>query len=501
MKKYKNIVAILSLFGLMACEGNLEPEIYNRLSPDNFPQTDNDYSVLVTGIYGQFHYDNAWYRYSCDPYSRMILGELGTGELYIMWPWCNEPQTNFDFNPGYELFTQFYSKMVPSVTKATYALALLNRTKLSDEKLRQRYIAEVKAIRALWLYDLEGFYGAPPVVMDEEIAMNPDQMYFPPRLSADDFLAVVETDLKDAMKSLPLKYSSETDYGRFTKGAAASVLMKMYMRHKKFDKAIDMADSIMTYGYGLQSDYKSIWAINNKKNNELIFVLPAPSKSHTCANIYRAHVLPTDWVSPTGAKVVAYGGYRVPWSVYDLFDSKDTRLSTLVKDYYVKRNGEPTLVDGRRTGRLRQGALPLKYPEDPDSDGLFCGQDYVLIRYADILLLRAEALNELKGPNQESIDLINRVRDRAFNNDPAKRVTLAQFAGKEALNDYILQERQFELLMEGERREDLVRHGKYIEFANDRGITNAQSHHILYPLPSSAIIEGQGHIKQNLGYN
>jgi hypothetical protein len=143
----------------------------------------------------------------------------------------------------------------------------------------------------------------------------------------------------------------------------------------------------------------------------------------------------------------------------------------------------------------------LKYGEDPASDGLFCGTDIVLIRYADILLLRAEALNEINGPNQESIDLINQIRDRAFNNNPAKKVNLSMFADKQSLNDYILQERQFELLFEGERRADLIRHDKYIQQAQDRGVTNAQPHHVRYPLPSFIIIEGQGNIKQNYGYN
>jgi hypothetical protein len=186
--------------------------------------------------------------------------------------------------------------------------------------------------------------------------------------------------------------------------------------------------------------------------------------------------------------------------VYDQFDPEDTRLNTLVKDYYIRQGGSIRLVDGRRTGRLRQGALPLKYGEDPNSDGLFCRNDIVIIRYADILLLRAEALNELNGPNPESIELINRIRDRAFKNDPSKRVTLSQFSDKQSLNDFILKERLFELLMEGERREDLIRHGKYIEFARARGISGAMSHHVRYPIPTSILIEGEGHIKQNDGY-
>jgi hypothetical protein len=158
------------------------------------------------------------------------------------------------------------------------------------------------------------------------------------------------------------------------------------------------------------------------------------------------------------------------------------------------------LVDGRKTGRLKKGAIPLKYGEDPSSDGLYTGNDIVLIRYADILLLRAEALNEINGPNQESIDLINQIRGRAFKNDPTKLVSLGQFATQDLLRNYILQERQFELLFEGERREDLIRQGKYIQMAKDRGVTGAVDYKVRYPIPSFIIIEGQGNIKQNDGY-
>jgi len=501
MKKYiyPFILATTLLF-ITSCEGNLEPDVYNRLSPTNYPQTTEDYLTLVNNVYGQFRYNNAWHRCSSDPQSRLILDQVGTDELYMPWEWAQRPHATFDFNPGYDLFHNFYTRMVPSVTKATYTLALLEESDL-EESLKNRLMAEVIACRAHWLYDLGSFYGPPPVVLDKEKAKNPLELYFPPRLSEEEYLEFVETDIQFAMSHLPVRYTDESDYGRYTKGAAASILMKMYMQHKRFEEAVAISDSILTYGYGLVQDYKMIWDISNEKNEESIFVLTAPSREHVNANIFRAHVLPSDWVSLSGAKVVAYDGYRIPWEIYDKFDQEDGRLSTLIKDYYIMRNGVPTLIDGRATGRLRFGAIPLKYGEDPASDGLFAGNDVVLIRYADILLLRAEALNELHGPNQESIDLINQVRDRAFDNDPSKRVSLSMFENQQSLKDYILQERQFELLFEGERRADLIRHDKYISFARDRGVTNAMAHHVRYPLPSFIIIEGQGNIKQNEGYN
>ena len=164
-------------------------------------------------------------------------------------------------------------------------------------------------------------------------------------------------------------------------------------------------------------------------------------------------------------------------------------------------------VDARDT---YYGAIPLKYSEDPAGTGVNQGVDYVVYRYANVLLALAEALNEINGPNQESIDLINRVRERAF--DPDKPLNLADYPTKEDLRDRILDELGFELYFEGNRREDLIRHGKYVEYANDpvrmggpdsRPINpqqNARPYHVLYPIPNEVIVESGGVLKQNEGY-
>ena len=99
---------LVATIGFLSCEDNLEPEVFNRLSPYNFPETTEDYLTLVTGIYGQFRGDNAWHRYSCNENSRFGLGMSGTDEYYTPWGWSETPQKNFDFNPGYDQFNLFY---------------------------------------------------------------------------------------------------------------------------------------------------------------------------------------------------------------------------------------------------------------------------------------------------------------------------------------------------------------------------------------------------------
>ena len=137
---------------------------------------------------------------------------------------------------------------------------------------------------------------------------------------------------------------------------------------------------------------------------------------------------------------------------------------------------------------------PFKYWPADDIAGPSYGNDIPVIRYADILLARAEALNRLNGPNQESIDLINEVRERAGLDD----LVLTDFGSAEALNEAILIERGWEFYLEGIRRDDLIRHGEFISRAQERG-NPAQPHHVRYPIPQFAL-DANPVLEQNDGY-
>ena len=128
------------------------------------------------------------------------------------------------------------------------------------------------------------------------------------------------------------------------------------------------------------------------------------------------------------------------------------------------------------------------------------GHDFRVVRYADILLSRAEALNEINGPTQTAIDLINEVRARA----KATLLNLADFGSKEALRDAILDERGWEFHFEGKRREDLIRHGKFVSSKRNHPVhpvPSAEEFRVLIPIPQAEIdanpaLKGQ----QNPGY-
>ncbi|RYZ47407.1 MAG: RagB/SusD family nutrient uptake outer membrane protein, partial [Sphingobacteriales bacterium] len=136
----------------------------------------------------------------------------------------------------------------------------------------------------------------------------------------------------------------------------------------------------------------------------------------------------------------------------------------------------------------------FKYLPDPGAVGASHGNDIPEIRFADILLAHAEALNELNGPSQAAIDLINRVRTRAG----VSILALVDFPSKDLLRDHILKERGWEFFSEGHRRLDLLRMNKFISNAVARG-KNAKPHHVLFPIPQE-VMDSDPLLEQNAGY-
>ena len=214
------------------------------------------------------------------------------------------------------------------------------------------------------------------------------------------------TELRAAADALPVE---QAEYGRITKGAALHYLLKYYMHEKQWQNALETANEIIGLNYyELEKDYASIFSAQNEGNKELMFVVRAEPLADYGNHTY-ANILPGDYASPYGNIVEGWSGHRMPWEFYDTFDENDRRRA-LAQAEYTSKSG--ATVDLRASGDV--GALPLKYGIDPEATGTWAGNDKVLDRYAEVLLFKAEALNELNGPNQGSVDLINDIRKRAF---------------------------------------------------------------------------------------
>ncbi|MCK9507755.1 MAG: RagB/SusD family nutrient uptake outer membrane protein [Pigmentiphaga sp.] len=485
--------------------------MFDQLSSNNILNTENDVRAAVTGIYHELR-GGGWDRYNC-AWGSLLTMQIGcTDECSSNWLW--EPQMDFLWTAETADMGLFYMELVPAVTKATSLIERMRKVSISAP-LKRQYTAEVRCLRAIWAYDLYDLYGPIPLILDPEIATNPEktQTYAPFRPSIESYVNFVESELKEVQENL--KATDELtagDYGRMTKGIAQMYLLKLYMheagqeRHYRnnenkaliwWAKVDSVANQMIIEGkYELQTDYMSIWSPTNQRNREIIFPIPNVPLGGL-GNCFLAHALPADYVSLNNIPLTKWGGFLVPWQFYDTYDPQDKRLNALLLTYW---NGKK-MVDRRTEYVGSPGAIPMKYQENPNTTGQWDASEYVINRFAEVLLAKAEAINELQGPTVEAKALVHEIRKRAFDNyeGSVHERLIDDMTDKSEFRDHLLQERGWEFCWEGMRRPDLIRHGKLISNALARGKLSAEAKHILYAIPQTAIYENTN-IIQNDGF-
>ena len=338
------------------------------------------------------------------------------------------------------------------------------------------------------------FFGPVPLVTTTE-ELNLEVA----RPGDDEMKSFIESDLLSAIASLPVNQDLS---GKATKGAAMALLGRFYLNTKQWQKSADILNQAINLGkYNLFTPVEGLFAVENEGNDELMFVFE--SNTTTLGWNYTPHAYPVGY--QTGH--VNYGAQFQLWRWFvNSFHPDDRRaldynpdegkFGWILKSYVNKGASLVDLLnDDIVSGVEKKYPRSFKFTPDPNALAQNHGNDMPILRYAEVLMSRAEALNELQGPNQESIDLINELRTRA----EVPLYNLADFPTKESLRDQILVERGWEFFTEGLRRQDLVRHGKFISSAQDRGKSLAQPHHVLFPIPQEDI-DANPALTQNPGY-
>ncbi|TWV89188.1 RagB/SusD family nutrient uptake outer membrane protein [Chitinophaga pinensis] len=360
----------------------------------------------------------------------------------------------------------------------------------TPEASRKGYAAEARFLRAYAYYLLYIWFGPVPL----RISTTSEAVMA--RATDEQMKSFIETELAAAITDLP-DPGKEEAFARANKGAAWSVLAKFYLNTRQWQKAADACQQVVNFGYyQLFPTYQNLFTVENEGNKEMIMVHPCRNQDGF-GNWYSAGALPPGF--KTSAQIPAYvwtasmanfaTQYRMRSAFTNTFDTINDQRSILLLRHYV--NTSNAWVNLLSTP---DNVRSLKY-WDNATVGNHSGNDVPIIRYADILLSRAEALNEVNGPTQEALDLINQVRKRAG----IANLTLTDATGKDVLRDLILRERAWEFYSEGLRREDLLRHDKFISLAKARGITVAADKHKLFPIPQ-AEIDANPACKQNPDY-
>lgn len=470
------IVLVFLLLAPFACKDSLDEEIFSQLSPSTLFTTESGISSVLNASYAYAHRSGVVQTWSPYFLAGMTTGEtwgLG-GSVEALWV----SLIDFTWDSNHSQIQAMWQVYFNAIRDANIVLDNLDNSAFSQQ-FRDLTRAEVNFIRG-WCYsELYNLFG--PVPMYTSSTDNPLQ----PRASEDIMMQFIEGELLAAIEGLPLDAQA---YGRGTKGAAMGVLCKYYMNTRQWQKAADVAQDIIDLGqHGLQPDYYDAFDISNENSSEHLWSLTKVSTSPSGHQQVNALVFPPDFPLPYPNN----GVYAARTYLFDdfvnSFEETDSRKELIITSYVSKSSGET--IPGLGADR----SFPYKLEFDPNSVGVQSGNDIPIVRYADILLSRAEALNELSGPSQECVELINQVRTRAG----ASPLSMAGFS-QESLRDAILQERAWEFYFEGKRREDLIRQDRFISGAIARG-KNAKPFHVRFPIPQLEL-DANDLIKQNDGY-
>lgn len=483
-----------------SCDDLLETKNFTDMSPSNFFKTEGDMDAAVTGIYlpctTNWGYGDGgtggWYNalFNADLAAYYPSGMITTDMV------CAYSSNVYDeFNVGPSTggaLTNTYN-IIRFVARATDIIDQISKSSGATEDIRNRFIAETKTLRAFYMYTLLDWFGPVNVKLDPEKLMDNT---IEPRPSLDTYVGYIEKDLNEALEttSFPEKYNADADnWGRMSKSIAYGIRMKLYMHQKQWAKAKADAEKLMSMGFSLISNYEDVFNVD--RTSEHIWSIPANLASD---NFYVTEILPSDFkrgYNHLGESYIrgsedsfkpGWQAYCMRWEFYDTFEDKDIRKNTILCEFDA--------IDGSHKNRsTMRGAIPIKFT-DTQFDNYGIQKAHPVIRFAEVLLSYAEAENELNGPTQNAVDAVKQTTDRAGIEIPASAL-----ANKDAFRNFLLEERGHELYCEGQRRQDLIRHGVYISRARERG-TNAQDYRVLFPIPQTAITEAGGILEQNPGY-
>jgi hypothetical protein len=362
-----------------------------------------------------------------------------------------------------------------------------------DQALADRLVGEAKFLRAYYYFNLVRAYGNIPKIFkvysgDEAAQIYEDYSGAP----ASEIYPLLEDDLKDAIAKLPLKSQYEAkDLGRATKGSAQALLAKVYMYEKKWSECLDACNQLIGSGeYGLTTDFAEMFHQSGEHNIESIFEFEGYNGKDIDAGIGGYFVV-------QGARGLVTDGYD-GWgfnspseSLENAFEPGDIRKAATI--YYAGQ----TLWDGAVVSdmasnpRYNYKAYVSKNLES-NKDSWNSGKNLRVFRYAEILLIKAEASNEL-GNQGDAIAALNLVRNRA-----GLPNTTATTQGD--LRTAIWKERRVELAMEHDRWFDLVRTGRAGEVMRANGKNFIDGKNELFPIPQKHIDLSGGRLKQNPGY-
>lgn len=472
----KILYTLFTVLLLSSCANSvLDESVYSSLGESNYFKTASDAEALLNSAYSSEQRRGARnYIIMSDIPSGIMFDRKGGVEALA------KPFELFTWDATHSFFLTAWRTHYLTIYRSNLIIDKVPAIEM-DAARRTQIITEARFLRASAYVILDDLFGPVPLIETSNTSKDDK----PLRPTEDAFNAYVEKEFSEVAEILP---KVSPNYGRATKGASLSQLTKFYLNNKKWQLAANTAQKVTDLGvYGLYTSAKrtDLFDPINEVNNEFIYI--RPSISTTLGDNYIGHAAPPDYKWKGKTKTNYATQFKTRTAFYNTFDPNDERRSAIITQYESNSSGLIKLgVDDLRS---------FKFQEDLVASGDASGNDFPVIRYADIILSRAEALNEISGPTQESIDLINLVREKA----KVTPLVLSNFTTKEAFRTAIFKERSWEFFSEELFRQDLIRQGTFIQQAKDRGVAAVKDFHVLYPIPLNEITLNPN-LVQNDGY-
>ena len=516
------LVTALPLWGvggglLLTSCADLEQTSLSSIDKDNFYQSREDIETAINGIYQEFTVDgfygmfNNQSVYINDLQTDYVKAGAQTNSAHI------RELSNFAVQPTNLFVSYAWEEHYKAINRANVVIDKVGNASFLDEQTRQNYINEARFLRGFMYFNLVRYFGGVPIVLHDGEGEGA------PRNSIDEVYHQIVDDLS-AGEQLPVGYTSLDSKANTL--AASAILSKVYItwaqtltaegkssQNQFYQKAIQYADKVINSGkYSLLDKFIDNWSVDKKHGPEHIFSIEHDRTIN--GNVSGHCTFATNWDNAEPVLLATSDKY------YEQTDPRDQRRDgSWAKRLYNPNTGE----DFEFTiPRFRKYIDSLNYA-NPSSAGNSAGQSVntTIIRYAEVLLIKAEAENELNGPTDAAYDAINQVRRRAYwspylniQNTPSDGSDL-ELSGltQEAFRERLREERRLEFVLEGQRWFDLIRWHILVKYVKANTPTDAETlgtkttktqnvskRNYLLPLPQEQLILNPN-LEQNWGYS
>lgn len=476
----------VSLFVSVSCSDDfLDVDIQGETPAEEFWKSEEDATRAVNSIYA---YLREWKQVA---FAAIAVESLGSdnaekGSSPSDATFLNS-YDNFTVTPTDGQLLDFWSGQYQEINLCNQVITNIPGIDM-DESLKNRYLAEAKFVRAYCYFRLVRAYGDVPLRTE---VVTDAALFNIPRTPKEEVYDFIENDLTEAAAVLPASYSG-ADLGRATKGAALALHAKVNMYRKDWPQVLSLTEQVMQLGYSLVPNYQLLFREEFENSSESIFEIQAaliPGNAPASNSQYS---------QVQGVRGSAGGGwgFNVPTeALVNAFEAGDPRLdATIIFRGETTPQGDVIPPDGDNPRYNEKSYVPFSKHVPGYNEG--AQQNVRVIRYADVLLMNAEANNEL-GNTAAALASLELVRARARGGNAAilPEVTTTD---QNELRLAIWHERHVELAMEFDRYFDVIRQGRGEEVFGPKGWIAGK--HEVWPIPQTEIDLSAGMLTQNPGY-